>query len=219
MKLIKDLGLQYATKKSKTKVHFGIFECPMCKEHFRTHRWSGLNDKTTKCMPCASRLRNTTHGASGERLYSIWIGMKRRCLNTKHKHYKKYYGGKGIKIYSEWVADYFIFKKWALLNGYSNNLTIDRVDGEGNYEPSNCRWVSRKVQSRNTPKLSKHNTSGYRGVCFDKQRNKWVVHICVNGTQKYLGRFQYPWTAAYAYDSYILVNNLEHTRNYELKEK
>ena len=75
------------------------------------------------------------------RLYSIWAAMKRRCYNHNVEAFK-YYGGKGVVVCQEW-HDYAKFKSWALCNGYADNLTIDRIDVEGNYEPSNCQWITK----------------------------------------------------------------------------
>ena len=81
------------------------------------------------------------------RLRNIWYGMLKRCNKTNHKEYK-YYGGRGITVCENW-NDYVVFARWALSNGYSNDLTIDRIDNDGNYEPSNCRWVTIQEQLRN----------------------------------------------------------------------
>lgn len=78
------------------------------------------------------------------RLRSIWNAMRQRC---KSGH--KYYGDKGIRVCAEW-ADFEVFKKWANQNGYNGELTLDRVDGNKDYCPANCRWVSRREQQRNT---------------------------------------------------------------------
>lgn len=87
----------------------------------------------------------TTHGKSHTRLFHIWQKMKSRCNNPHFKHYK-YYGGKGIKLCSEWEHDFTAFETWALNNGYNDNLTIDRIDPLKGYEPSNCRWATRSQQ-------------------------------------------------------------------------
>lgn len=78
------------------------------------------------------------------RLYGIWKGMHRRCVDPK---YKGYFGK--VKVCDEW-AEYINFAKWAIANGYSDSLSIDRVDNNGNYEPANCRWVDAVTQNNNT---------------------------------------------------------------------
>ena len=97
------------------------------------------------------------HGMRNTRLYSIWHGMKERCYNTKHKFYK-HYGGRGIKVCEEWKNDFQTFADWALSHGYADNLTIDRIDVNGNYEPSNCQWATNAEQQRN-----KRNSKGKGG--------------------------------------------------------
>lgn len=100
--------------------------------------------KTKECQATSTR----THGSTGERLYRIWKGMKTRCNNPNVSHFK-YYGGKGIRVCDEWSHDYSAFKEWSLRHGYAEDLTIDRIDSDGNYEPDNCRWVDMTVQNRN----------------------------------------------------------------------
>jgi hypothetical protein len=80
-------------------------------------------------------------------LYRLWADMRRRCKNEKHASWKNY-GGRGISVCDEW-GNFSIFHSWAMANGYRKGLLIDRKNNDGNYEPSNCRWVTRKIQNNN----------------------------------------------------------------------
>lgn len=95
-----------------------------------------------------SKTVNTTHGGRKERLYGIWAGIKNRCLNPNEPAYI-HYGGRGIVICKEWLNSYDTFKKWALSHGYEENLTIERINVNGNYEPSNCKWITKAAQNYN----------------------------------------------------------------------
>lgn len=91
------------------------------------------------------------HGLRHSRIYGIWVNMKTRCLNSNNDSYKSY-GARGIKICDKWLDKengFINFYNWAINNGYKDNLTIDRIDVNGNYEPSNCRWVGWETQQNN----------------------------------------------------------------------
>ena len=88
-----------------------------------------------------------THGMSHTRLHNIWLTMRQRCEKPNCSTYHKY-GAKGIRVCDEW-GSFESFRDWSLANGYTDLLTIDRIDPCGNYEPSNCRWVTQKVQQNN----------------------------------------------------------------------
>jgi hypothetical protein len=88
--------------------------------------------------------KNLRHGDTGTRLYTIWKGIHNRCRDINNKTY----GGRGISVCEEW-SQYIPFAKWALRNGYSKNLTLDRIDVDGDYEPFNCRWATVKEQMNN----------------------------------------------------------------------
>lgn len=85
------------------------------------------------------------------RLKAIWWEMNSRCSKPKHSQCKNY-GGRGIKVCDEWKSNYFCFENWALQNGYRRELQIDRIDGDDDYKPENCRFVTSKDQARNTRK-------------------------------------------------------------------
>lgn len=128
-----------------------------------------LRKGNTKSCGCyniyRTKICNSTHRKSKTRLYAIWGGIKARCSNPKCEAFKKY-GGRGIKFCKDWVF-YENFEKWALNNGYSSNLTIDRIDNDGNYEPSNCRWISSKEQSLNTSRNHYLELNGEKHTAYE----------------------------------------------------
>lgn len=126
-----------------------------------------------------------SHSGSNTRLYSIWLNMRRRCSETTNIHYE-HYGGKGIKVCDAWNEDFSSFRDWSLLNGYSEKLTIDRIDGDKNYEPSNCRWAGKTLQARNK-KANRKSKSGILGVTWNKKEKKWHSRISVGKDSFHLG--------------------------------
>lgn len=91
---------------------------------------------------------NIKHNKSKTKLYKVYTSMKHRCYSSKHTHYKDY-GGRGITICDEWLNDFLKFEEWAYKNGYCDGLTIDRIDVNSSYSPSNCRFISMCEQSQN----------------------------------------------------------------------
>ena len=153
-----------------------------------------------------------THEERRKPPYANWYGMKTRCYNKNHIRYSRY-GGRGISVCEEWHS-YDNFKKWALENGFKEGLVLDRIDNNGNYEPSNCRWTTYFTNARNSIKLMKKNKTGFRGVHKKRSRNKYVAQISVKKKVKHIGIYETPIEAALAYDTYVIVYGLEHTRNF-----
>lgn len=117
----------------------------------------GSNLKKYKSCGCQGREQSserlTTHGKSKSRLFPIWQSIKQRCENPSNHAYDRY-GGRGIMVCKEWSNSFISFEHWAYENGYNENAergecTIDRIDVNGNYEPSNCRWITSKKQQSN----------------------------------------------------------------------
>jgi len=150
--------------------------------------------------------RFSKHKMCYTRIYNIWRGMKQRC-NYKKGHYYKYYGGRGIKFCDEW-EEFLPFYEWAMANGYSDDLTLDRIDVDGNYCPENCRFVSRSTQMAN--QRSKSNTE-YIGVC-DKG-SYFVSKITHNYKIVFTGYSKSKNECAKKRNDFIIKNGLEHKLN------
>lgn len=112
------------------------------------------------------KYNSVKHNMSYSRLYTIWGDMKARCYNIKNTYYNLY-GGRGIIICDEWLNDFVSFQKWAINNGYNDELTIERVDTNGNYESNNCKWVTRKEQANNKRYTKNQYTIIYNPKYFD----------------------------------------------------
>ena len=112
----------------------------------------------SKLNPTGKSSNNYKHGGRGTRLYRTWLDMKARCNNPNATRYE-YYGEKGITVYDEWVNDFKAFQAWVLTHGYADNLTIDRIDSSGNYEPGNCQFVTKSENSKkaNRERYKKEN--------------------------------------------------------------
>ena len=208
--LLEDLGMMYDTEKSKQKKRFGLYKCGFCDKEFKT-TINRVNTGTTKSCGCFKKERtrkvSSTHNLTKTRQYNIWQGIKRRATNINDIDYL-YYGGRGITICDEWKNDFMSFYDWAMSNGYSDELSIDRVDNNGNYCPENCRWSTHIMQCRNRG-ITKNNTSGYKGVSYRKDIKKYQVEINVNKKRVRLGYFKIAVEGAIEYNNYIVENNLE----------
>lgn len=99
-------------------------------------------------VPAYKKFKEQGIKVGGTRLYGIWQNMKARCYNKNNARYSSY-GGRGVKVCEEWLNDYMAFYKWAMESGYEDNLTIDRINVNGNYAPNNCRWATNVQQSCN----------------------------------------------------------------------
>lgn len=158
------LVLKVMDNDKKNRRKFYLCQCDCGKETVvRSDELRNGHTKSCGCLYKESRTEvSKTHGKSNTKLYWIWKNMNSRC-NSKSDNAYKYYGGRGIKVCDEWLHDFQVFYDWAMANGYKPGLTIDRINNDGNYEPNNCRWATRKEQGDNTRR---------------------TVHITVNGITK-----------------------------------
>lgn len=137
---------------------------------------NNLKCKKTKSCGCLKDEKSTeriskltlSHGKTNTRLYHIWHGMKARCFNSNDPDFKNY-GKRGIGVCNEWKEDFPTFYDWAMSNGYADNLTIDRIDVNGNYEPSNCRWATINKQQNNRRNNKIYNFNGQKHTL-----NEWA---------------------------------------------
>jgi hypothetical protein len=142
------LSYEYSKKTSPKKSN-AYFKC-QC-DCGKTAIVMGNDLKTGNTGSCGCLIKENmhtlTHGDSNNKLYWRYKHMISRCENPKDISYKNY-GGRGIKVCEEWHK-YEIFRDWSLSSGYSEKLSLDRIDNDGNYEPSNCRWTTPYIQTRN----------------------------------------------------------------------
>ena len=152
-----------------------------------------LGDDNRRKINTRNRYGATKHNQCKEgkksRIYRIYDAMHQRCYNEKNGAYK-HYGGRGIVICDEWKNNFESFFQWSLKNGYSDDLSIDRIDNDGNYEPSNCRWADMTLQGLNRG-IQDNNTSGHKGVSLIKKTGKYRAYIKIKGKQIHLGHYDY----------------------------
>ena len=120
-----------------------------CGNYTSTPNTKSLRRGTCNSCGCHAleNLNRLTHGKSKEKLYYVRNGMKQRCYNPNSTSYNAY-GGRGIKVCDEWRDDFMAFYNWAIANGYEEGLSIDRIDNGGDYEPSNCQWITQAENTR-----------------------------------------------------------------------
>lgn len=158
----------------RTKQGQLMYKCKCECGNIKNIRGYTLRNGGSKSCGCLNKINHhKTHGKTHTRLYSIFCDMKKRCHNKNNKEYHNY-GGRGIIICEEWLNDFMNFYNWAINNGYDDNLTIDRIDVNGNYEPSNCRWVDIKSQCNNT---RKNVYLTYNGKT--QTMSQWADELCI----------------------------------------
>lgn len=139
--IIEDLG-----KSQKGRSVLCLCECG---NKYECRLYTLKRGDTVSCG-CYRKMKTTIHGLHGHPIYKHWQAMKVRCYNVNTKAYPDW-GGRGIRVCDEWLNDFKAFYDWSILNGWKKGLSLDRYpNNDGNYEPNNCRWATRKQQAGNT---------------------------------------------------------------------
>lgn len=208
MILLNDLG--YVRTKTQN-IKMGLYQCK-CGKEIEAAQTRVKNNRVKSCgclkIEKARELttkRNLVHGLSKTPQYKIWKDMKARCYNENNKSFMDY-GGRGITICDEWINDYEAFYNWAISNSWESGLTIDRIDVDGNYEPSNCRWTDNFTQAKN--RRPQYNKNGLTGVALVD--GKYTSTITYNKEKIYLGYFDTKEQAYNARLEFIEKNNTGH---------
>ena len=175
---------QLFNKEGKPNGHLYYYEC-VCDCGKKTIvAASALKRSSVKSCGCyqrkmaseAAKISSRKHGYRNTRLYREWQSMKGRCYYPSVNGYERY-GGRGIIVCSEWKNNFVAFKDWAELHGYKDSLTIDRIDVNGNYEPSNCRWVTKEIQNKNT---RRNINITYKGETHNVREWSSILNININ---------------------------------------
>lgn len=151
-----------------------LYKCKCDCGNYAVLRGTNIIRGVTKTCGCliieTNTKRLTRHGKYGTRIYRIWNGIMTRCSHSAKSHPR--YSGRGIDVCDEWRSDFVNFYNWAMKNGYNKELSIDRIDNNGNYEPTNCKWSTNKEQARNN---SRNVMIKYKGMT--KCINEWAEYF------------------------------------------
>ncbi len=164
-----------------------------CLMHYKRWKRHGNPNTLTKILEY--------HDMTGTVEYVTWKAIKSRCYYKRNKRYADY-GGRGITVCERWRNSFSAFYE-DMGKRPSSNHSINRVNNDGNYEPNNCEWATYEQQILNR-RINRRNTSGYRGVNYRKDREKWVSSVRVNNKTYYLGNFINPIEAAFVRDSAMI---------------
>lgn len=156
--------------------------------------------------------RNRKHNMSNTRIYRIYREMLRRCYDSKRPTYKDY-GGRGIIVCDEWKNDFMSFYKWAIKNGYTDNLTIERIDVNGNYCPENCTWIIKEDQSKNR-RMSHKITINGETYCIAE----WAKIMNIK-PRLIMVRLNRGWTEYDAVMTPIIPSKSKHKETYNMKRR
>ena len=198
------LSFEYRDDKHR---HFWKFRCD-CGNEIVLRKSSVTSGNTSQCRECSlkeRKIKATTHGMSKTRLYREWSWMLQRCELATSTSYERY-GALGISVCEEWHS-FEVFAKWALENGYSDKLTIDRIDSKGNYEPNNCRWAGVIEQNNNQKSNVSFEYKGETHTLAEWARLYGIKYHC------FYARWKKSQNTEYLFRGYRRVDNDYRRRN------
>ena len=144
------VGVEFFAAPASQSHRYVVCQCD-CGRHEALFLSNILDSKSTQCIMCRAksgkRNSNYVHGESKTRLYKSWSKMIERCENQSYHAFGRY-GGRGISVCREWRHNFAAFRDWALEKGWRKGLQIDRIDNDGNYEPSNCQWLTKSDNTK-----------------------------------------------------------------------
>lgn len=181
-------------------------KCKNCGKIIKT------KNKIYCCQKCYFDYRkNNQH--SYKNLYRRYLDMKSRCYKKSNCNYK-YYGARGIKVCNEWLGEngYKNFENWSFENGYKKELSLDKINNDGDYSPNNCRWTTKRIQNINK-KPSTSNTSGFVGIKMHSSKIGYYGTIKINNKDYYTGYSKDIIIAAIMRNNYIMDNHLDNELN------
>jgi len=175
-----------------------------------------LQNGNTRSCGCLHKeiMKIKKHGLMDHPLYSVWNDLKKRCYNKKNNRYKDW-GFRGIEICDEWKTNFKCFYDWCLKNGWEEKLQIDRENNNGNYEPSNCRFITAQINNENKRLIQTNNKTGYRGVFYRKR--DFCYGCCVGHKNKNVYSkegFKTAKEAAIARDIFCIKNDIPFALNF-----
>lgn len=178
------IKLSYSKKLKDNRhyIHYYLCKCDcgneieVCLSNLRTG-----NTKSCGCLQ-KEKPNHKKHGLTEHRLYRIYCSMKARCLDKNNKSY----GARGIVVCDEWKNDFMNFYNWSLKNGYDDTLTIDRINNDGNYEPSNCRWATKLEQANNKRNNKIIEYNGIKKTISQWERETGIDHRKISARLNHL---------------------------------
>lgn len=159
IRLIRDLGMNNESQRKR----IAEFQCE-CGKTFIGKVNAVATGQKKSCGCLRTKPTRFTHKLSKHRLYRKWSGMVTRVSNAKESHWHRY-GGRGITMCEEWRNDFMSFYNWAMDNGYKDGLTIDRINNDGNYEPSNCQWITMEENTKKDQKIFNPTCAQKDSIC------------------------------------------------------